>query len=167
MNSGRPVTREGSETPEANADEPVSPGYFPRLLSAAAHVTHAASEGALERFGLNRDSLALLSRLEASAASDGMLAEGTGQSLPAVRRELASLQSSGYAAEPAPGAKDPDPECEDPAADAWTITEAGRRVIRCAQLAEAEITLDAEDSVELRKALRSLIASLGLERPGQ
>lgn len=164
MNPGRPATPEGSGTPEANADEPVSPGYFPRLLSAAAHVTHAASEGALERFGLNRDSLALLSRLEASAASDSTLAAGTGQSLRAVRRDLASLQSSGYTAEPAPAAKDPDRE--NPAAHAWTITEAGRRVIKCAQLAEAEITLDAEDSVELRKALRSLIASLGLERPG-
>ena len=37
--------------------------------------------------------------------------------------------------------------------------------MKCAQLAEAEITLDAEDSQELRKALRSLIASLGLEQP--
>ena len=127
----------------------VSPGYFPRLLSAAALVSHVASDGALERFGLNRSSLGILGHLEAAPAAERVLAERAGLAPQAVRRELLALQSSGYVAGEGP----------------WSITEAGRSVMKCAQLAEAEITLDAEDSQELRKALRSLIASLGLEQP--
>lgn len=153
-------------SPDPASASPGAPGYFPRLLSAAAHVTHAASDSALERFGLNRNSFTLLTRLaEADDAVPGtVLAEGTGQPLPAVRQELASLASSGYAelqADAAGGTAG----STGPAVDAWAVTDAGRKVIECARLAAAEITLDAEDSQELRKALRSLIASLGAEQP--
>ena len=129
---------------------PVSPGYFPRLLSAAALVSHAAADGALEQFGLSRSSFNLLGHLAAAPATESVLAEGTGQSQQTTRRELLALESSGYVVE----------------AEAWSITDTGRKVIRCAQLAEAEITLDAPDSQELRKALRTLITSLGLEQTG-
>ena len=136
--------------PVAEGNVPdVPPGYFPRLLSAAALVSHVASDGALERFGLTRSSFALLGHLETAPAGEGVLAERTGLAAGAVRRELLILESSGYVAE----------------GDSWSITDTGRKAVKCAQLAEAEITLDAEDSQELRKALRSLIASLRLEHP--
>ncbi len=138
----------GQADPDASTPD-VSPGYFPRLLSAAALVSHVASDGALERFGLNRSSFAVLGHLETAPAEERVLAERAGLAPQAVHHELLALQSSGYVA----------------GDDSWSITDTGRKVVKCAQLAEAEITLDAEDSQELRKALRSLIASLGLEQP--
>ncbi|MCC3272167.1 hypothetical protein MUK71_15510 [Arthrobacter zhangbolii] len=113
-------------------------------------MTHLASDSVLERFDLTRDRYSLLNRLALSTADDTALAATTGQ--PAsLDSDLASLHSSGYASRNGQGL--------------WCITDAGRQVIECAKLAEAEITLDAEDSQELRKALRSLISSLRLDRP--
>ncbi|MCC3275469.1 hypothetical protein LJ753_06240 [Arthrobacter sp. zg-Y20] len=169
-NSEQSDSSPGPDSVSASHTAPATPGYFPRLLSAAAHVTHVASDGALERFGLNRNSFTLLTLLAAAATGDAVkdtaLAAGTRQPLPAVRRELSSLVSSGYAEQR--GCVQEDPETAggtDPAVLSWAVTEAGREAIKCAQLAEAEVTLDAEDSQELRRALRSLIASLGLEHP--
>lgn len=150
MSNGPDTQPGGSDNEESGQDAVATPGYFPRLLSAAAHVTSLASDSALERFDLTRNRHSLLTRLARSAADETALAGSTEHpgSLPA---ELAALQSSGYAA------------CSE--SGVWTITDAGRQVIECAKLAEAEITLGAEDSQELRSALRSLIASLGIERP--
>ncbi|MCQ2000029.1 hypothetical protein [Arthrobacter zhaoxinii] len=148
------MTPEREETPPvpAAASEPGSaPGYLPRLLSAAAYVSLLASDRTLERFGLNRNSFGVLERLASEAATEGVLAEATGQPPAAVQRDLADLRSSGYALPDESGA--------------WSVTDAGRRAIECAHLASAEASLDKEDSRELRQALHSLIASLRLERP--
>ena len=139
------------ETDAAPADAASAPGYFPRLLSAAAHVSHLASDSVLERFKLNQARFAVLNRLAVSCAAETALSEATGQAPGSLHPELDALQSSGYVRSDAAGQ--------------WAITDAGLQVIECARLAQAEVTLDAEDSQELRRALRSLIASLGLEAP--
>ncbi|MCC3300774.1 hypothetical protein [Arthrobacter sp. zg-Y895] len=114
-------------------------------------MTHLASDSALERFGLNQGSFHLLGCLAAAAATEAVLAETTGQSSTAIRSDLLNLQSCGYSARDGSGT--------------WSVTEAGVKVMECANLAQAEATLDAEDSQELRQALRALISSLRLEQP--
>lgn len=137
--------------PVSGSEPATAPGYFPRLLSAAAHVKHIASDSVLERFGLNQSSFHLLECLAAAAATEDVLAEATGQSSTAIRVDLLKLQSSGYSARDEYGS--------------WSVTDAGLKAMECADLAQAEATLDADDSQELRQALRSLISSLGLEQP--
>ena len=138
--------------PASGSEPATAPGYFPRLLSAAAHVTHIASDSALERFGLTQGSFHLLGSLASAAATEATLSEVIGQPAVAVRGDLLSLQASGYSARDLSGV--------------WSVTDAGRKVIECANLAQAEATLDADDSKELRQALRSLISSLRLHQPG-
>ncbi|MCQ1994153.1 MarR family winged helix-turn-helix transcriptional regulator [Arthrobacter sp. zg-Y1171] len=135
----------------SGSEPAAAPGYFPRLLSAAAHVKHIASDSALDRFGLNRDSFHLLGCLASAPATEAELAKAAGQSSTAIRVHLLQLQSSGYSARDGSGI--------------WSVTEAGLNVMECANLAQAEATLDAEDSQELRQALRTLISSLRLEQP--
>ena len=138
--------------PALGSQPATAPGYFPRLLSAAAHVTHIASDSALERFGLTQSSFHLLGSLASAAATEAALTEMIGQPAAAVRGGLLSLQASGYSAQDGSGV--------------WSVTDAGRKVIECADLAQAEAILDADDSQELRQALRSLISSLRLDQPG-
>ncbi|MCQ1948664.1 hypothetical protein NNX28_01815 [Arthrobacter sp. zg-Y859] len=135
--------------PASGSEPATAPGYFPRLLSAAAHVKHIASDSALDRFGLNQASFHLLECLASAAATEAELAEAEGQSETAIRVHLLKLQSSGYSVRDESGI--------------WSVTDAGLKAIEWANLAQAETTLD--DSQELRQALRSLISSLGLEQP--
>ncbi|MCC9173912.1 hypothetical protein [Arthrobacter sp. zg-Y179] len=138
-------------TPASGSEAATTPGYFPRLLSAAAHVKHIASDSALDRFGLNQGSFHLLGCLASAAATEAELAKATGQSSTATRVHLLQLQSSGYSARDESGI--------------WSVTDAGLKAMECADLAQAEATLDVDDSQELRQALSSLISSLGLEQP--
>lgn len=156
--AGYPVNAHPGETPDpeetkddGHNDSPV-PGYFPRLLSAAAHVSHLASDGVLERFSLNRARFTLLGLL-AGSPTETALGAGAGLAPDTFRTELHALQDLGFAA-PGPSG-------------IWTATDAGLKVMQDARVAEAEMTLDAEDSLELRTALRSLIASLREDPPGR
>lgn len=142
---------EATHATDAASEAGAAPGYLPRLLSAAAYVSQAACDRVLERFGLSRSSYGLLEHLAAEPAPAHALAAATGRLLPAVEKHLMEFRSAGYAV--------PDGSAT------WAVTDAGARALECAQLAESEADLVAEDSRELREALRCLIASLRRGQP--
>lgn len=153
MNARPGETPDPEETQDDGHNDAPAPGYFPRLLSAAAHVSHLASDGVLERFNLNRARFTLLGLLAASPTEETVLGAGAGLAPDTLRTELHVLEDLGFAA-PGPSG-------------IWTATDTGLKVMQDARMAEAEMTLDAEDSLELRTALRSLIASLREDPPGR
>ena len=152
VNPGAGETTDPREAGDAGQNVP-SPGYFPRLLSAAAHVSHLASDGALEHFNLNRSRFSLLGLLAGGPSDETALGAGASLAPDALRTELHALQDLGYAAPRSSGI--------------WAVTDAGLQAMQDARVAEAEITLDVEDSQELRTALRSLITSLREDPPGR
>lgn len=147
------------ETPEVGDTAPgsgggtnVAPGYVPRLLSAAAHLTSLAVESTLEQLGLTRRRYNVLELLALEPVSETELAERAGLTTVAVREDLLHLFSSGYVT-------------RGDGSGAWVITPTGSRAVEHARMDVAEATLKAEDNEELRQELRTLIKSLRLKQP--
>lgn len=135
---------------------PVTPvGYFPRLLSTAAHVSNQAANAALARFSLDREKVAVLTSMaHGSRAADALLAEAH-VSGPRMGTILASLRESGYAR-------------QDPESGHWSATPSGVTMIERARAVEMELASEAEKDRQLRAALQTLIATLqdGEDAPG-
>lgn len=122
-------------------------GYFPRLLSTAAHVSNQAANAALERFSLDREKVAVLTSMAHGSRAAHVLSAEAHVSGPRMGIILASLRESGYSR-------------QDPESGHWSATASGVAMIERARAAEMELASEAEKDRQLRAALQTLIAAL-------
>ncbi len=127
--------------------DPSSPGYVPRLLSAAEFLTNRAAEESLTELRLTHERTVILRLLSDSPATEDQLSESSGLAPDCVRNCVATLQHCGYVV--------PGPDGE------WTITPSGDSIRAQADDAEAKLMFPADTDVDgLRAELHSLIRAL-------
>lgn len=129
------------------ATDPSSPGYFPRLLSAAAFLTSRATEESLTELRLTHERSVILRLLADSPATEEQLCAYSGLAPECVHDCVVTLQHCGYVTSGTEGS--------------WTITSSGKDVCAQADDAEAKLMFPAGSDVDgLRAELHSLIRAL-------